>query len=484
MSEVLSSGSRDPYPPIPDGATEVHRYTRAQNPDVALTYVNRGIKYEHYWSDDGSISPTVGEFQVGDVPIDDDGGRTVDPAPTGSVIQAPTHDDDPDARSGWRGVVMRRRADGTFDVFVQGEQRAEGVPYGYEMNFEFDDGVKTMVWEKRGNRGRWVPKRPSRRDDTPDDRGRDRDRREPDRRRSNERTFTSMGKRIREIKVDDGFRYEILMTDEAGRGLVWEELVGGQRYRVVQRGKVGTAAWDFDVPGLVDFQQEGAEADRPTEDTTGADQAKQLTEIFGEAGAQIRQSLEHSYKSGHFDLDVVDELIEIELNLAGVTNRREVETVVGALRDIAGITTDRWPDAQERALLKTIAGKLGVTRALRELYDTLKTWYQEETEDFILEFVPRVLEASNRGGIAGLFKGKFKIDRETFTDDLRAAARQVERNGVAGLLRRSLRGVPEPLRNDIVDAVWLFVSGDDHVENTRAFGMRERIKIYKGLPRR
>ena len=338
-------------------------------------------------------------------------------------------------------------------------------------------GIEPRVRTRRADRGR--------RDEGPDDRGRDRDRREPERRRSNERAFTSMGRQIREIREDSGLRYEMLVKDASGTMRVWEDLVDGQRYRVVQRGKIGTAAWELDVPGFTDFQEEASDADATPDDPSDiSEQAKQLRDMFGESGEQIRMSLQRAYGSGHFDRDVVDELIGVELNLAGIANRREVETAVGALRDIAGITTDRWPDAQERALLKTIAGKLGITRALRELYATLERWHKEETQDFIVAFSPRVLEASRRSRLAGFFKGEHRIDKVTFMDDLRAAVTQDSRAGVAGIFRRSLRGVPDGLRKDIIDAVWLYISGDDEVENTRAFGMRERVKIYKTLPRR
>jgi hypothetical protein len=259
---------------------------------------------------------------------------------------------------------------------------------------------------------------------------------------------------------------------------VWEELIDGQRYRVVHNRKVGSAAWELDVPGFIDFREEGSD-DTVEGAESGASHEAQLRDMFGENAEQIRMSLNEAY--GGYDPDVVNELLRVELAAVGIVDLHDVRTAVGGLRDITGKTADRWPDARERAYLKELMqNKRGLTRVLRELSRTLDRWKEVEDAEWIRLYVSAVTEQVRQGRLSRFLRGP-AINPAELKTSLTAMLTQQNQDRAQmrrWLRRTALRGVSDAFLDEVVEDIHRYIHGDDTVEESRAYGMRRHVRYH------
>lgn len=283
----------------------------------------------------------------------------------------------------------------------------------------------------------------------------------------------------REIRVSEGDerRYEIRQS--AG----WEPLVDEARYKVRRGEERGTAAWEADFADFKDFRPETAAAATPSappEAAPAVDTAEaQLRDIFGENAAQIRTSLERAYAG--YDPDVVNELLRVELAAVGVVDSHDVLTAVGGLRDITGTTTDRWPDARERAYLKELMqNKRGLARVLRELSLTLGRWKKIEDAEWVRLYVAAVTEHVKQGRLSRMLRGPAinPVELEKGLTSMLQLTNQDKPQMRRWLRRTALRGVSDKFLDEVVDDIHRYMHGDDTVEESRAYGMRRHVRYH------
>ncbi len=208
----------------------------------------------------------------------------------------------------------------------------------------------------------------------------------------------------------------------------------------------------------------------------GVSEADQLRDMFGDLAADVQDSLRNAYRE--FDPDVVNELIRVELSAIGVPVQ-EIRSAVEALREIAKISRNTWPDPLERELIKRlVTTKAGFMRVPRDLFTTLHTWRRHEDASFIREYVPLVVDDSRRGRVAGFFKGEYRIDRALLARDISAALNMApDRAAVARTLRMALSRAPRALRDQVINQIELYLRGDDTEVGTRAYRIRANIGL-------